>query len=70
MTEPVPSKSTMGFAEAMARAKAAHAKVRSCQQPGNSYRTEFVCRCGAFVFASDWGAHVLDAADRLIEEAQ
>lgn len=56
------------FQEAMTRARAAHVNTKTCHQPGNDYRTEYLCRCGQFVFATGWEQHVLDAADRLLVE--
>ena len=62
----------MTFEEALIRARAAHVKVEEWHQPGNDYRTEYVCKqkCGRFgsVFAENWEQHIIDAADRLMAE--
>lgn len=54
---------TMSFDESVARARAEHVVVETFYQPGNGYREEHRCRCGMFVFATSWDAHVLAAAD-------
>lgn len=59
----------MTFEEAMVRAKADHVITKTFHQPGNGYREEHTCKCGAFVFSVDWDAHVLAAADRFIAAA-
>lgn len=62
----------MTFEEAMTRAKAAHVIVKTCNQPGEDYRTQYRCKqgCGPFglIFAEDWEQHVIDAADALREQ--
>lgn len=57
----------MSFDEAMTRARAAHVIVSTFRQPGNGYRTEHECKCRAFVYADNWDAHVVAAADALRE---
>lgn len=59
------SDAAMSFDEALARARAVHVKVDTFHQPGNDYRTEHRCRCGAFIFADNWERHILDAVDAL-----
>ena len=59
----------MNFDEAWTRAEAAHVRVDTFNQPGNDYRTEHRCKCGAFVFATNWNQHVLSAADELLSAA-
>lgn len=64
----------MTFEEALTRARAAHVVVDTWHQPGNDYRTEYVCsqKCGAFgsIFAERWEQHIVDAADDLMAKAK
>ena len=60
----------MTFEEAVVRARAAHVITAEWHQPGNGYRTEYVCSqgCGMFgsVFAENWEQHIVNAADELV----